>query len=59
MLYLLKTFLSLVGIIFCFDNANLQTILTLTVLTKLLHLKLDLHNFFLIFILDWYLNSEI
>ena len=42
-LILIKHFLSLVGIIYSFGNKNLQTLLILIALTKLLHLKLDSH----------------
>ena len=43
-LILIKNKLSLVGIMYSFGNKDLQRLLKLTVLTKLLHLKLDLHK---------------
>ena len=57
-LYLFKTFLSLDEIIHFVCNKDLQTLLILIALTKLLHLKLVAYKLLLIFILDWDLNSE-
>ena len=43
-LYLLKQISSLVVIIYYFRNKDLQTLLILTVLTKLLYVKVDVHK---------------
>ena len=57
-LYLFKTFLSLVEVIYFVSNKGLQALLILNPLTKLLHLILVSHIFLLIFTLGRDLNSD-
>ena len=57
-LYLLKNFLSLVEVIYFVCNKNVQALIILKELTKLLHLILISHKLLLIFTLSKDLNSD-
>ena len=57
-LYLLKNFLSLVEVIYFVCNKNVQALIILKELTKLLHLILISHTLLLIFTLSKDLNLD-